>query len=290
MSSIATPPHIRHFSEIAAQYDLIICDVWGVLHNGLEAFPPAYQALQAAREAGKTVILLSNAPRPHQHIMAQLDKMQVPRNAYDAVVTSGDITQELMRERAGQPVYHLGPKRDLAVFAGLDAPLAALEQADYVLCTGLVHDMTETPQEYLPLLVTMKARNLEMLCANPDLVVERGDLLCYCAGALAELYTEMGGTALLLGKPFEIAYRFACAAALRVAGAVPEKNRIVSIGDAIRTDVRGAKQFDIATLFIGNGIHAADVMQQDRLDPARLERFLSEQQHRPDYVSEALNW
>ncbi len=280
---------IQNFSVIGDRFDFIICDVWGVLHNGMTAFPEAHQALTSLRQQGKTVILLSNAPRPHPDVMPQLDRLGVPRSAYDAMVSSGDITRDLLKQRPGQSVFLLGPDRDLPLLEGLDAPRAKLDAADYVLCTGLFDDEVESPDNYIPMLLQMLERGLPMLCANPDLIVERGPKHIYCAGAIAERYMEMGGKATLIGKPFGIAYEYAFNAFTRLQGHSANKNRTIAIGDAIRTDVKGASQYGISSLFIGNGIHAAEILDQDRrLDPARLATFLGQQAFQPDFVSDHL--
>ena len=251
---------VDSFREIAPAFDVLICDIWGVLHNGVAAFEPAHRALTAARASGATVILLSNAPRPCTNILPQLDGLGVPRNAYDAIVTSGDITRRMLIERGGTPFYLLGPDRDLPLFEGIDTKRTTIGTAEYVLCTGLFDDETETPEDYDPVLKDMLGRDLEMLCANPDLVVERGDRLIFCAGSIAERYAEMGGRIVLIGKPYGIAYEAACAQASMLRSGPLDKARTLGIGDAIRTDVRGAKQFGINSLFVASGIHAAELL------------------------------
>ena len=283
-------PIVQHLAEIVAPYDLVICDIWGVLHNGMKAFEAAHLALSKARAAGKTVILLSNAPRPHPSVIPQLDALGVPRAAYHAVVTSGDMTHALLKERDGQFVYLLGPDRDLPLLEGLDAPRCDYNDADYILCTGLFDDETETPADYDPILKRALERRLTLLCANPDLVVERGDRLIYCAGSIAERYADMGGEAVMIGKPFAIAYEAACRAAEAIAGARPPKMKILAIGDAIRTDIRGANDFGIDSLFIANGIHAAELMTNASLDESRLTGFLAAQAYRPTYAGARLVW
>ncbi|MBY0612361.1 MAG: TIGR01459 family HAD-type hydrolase [Beijerinckiaceae bacterium] len=286
---MTSPRAITRLPEIIDHYDLIICDVWGVLHNGVAAFEPAHKALSAARRAGKTVILLSNAPRPHGSVIPQLDALGVPRDAYDAIVTSGDMARSMLIERGAQPFYLLGPDRDLPLIEGLSAVRADIESAGYVLCSGLFDDETETPDDYDPILRSMKERGLTMLCANPDLVVEKGHRLLYCAGALAERYMSLGGEAVMIGKPFAIAYRAACAKAEAIRGGLPAKDRILAIGDAIRTDVRGARDFGIASLFLANGIHADELMDEARtVDPAKMSAFLARQSWQPDFFSRHL--
>jgi len=186
--SIPTPPLIPHFSMLAPDYDVVLCDVWGVVHNGVAAFAEAGQALTQFRSRHGTVILITNAPRPAAFVRKLLDRLAVPHAAYDAIVTSGDVTHAIIAARAGERVFHIGPERDLPIFDGLDAPLAPIDAADYVVCSGLFDDTVETPQDYTALIEKLCARGLPMVCANPDVVVERGDKLVYCAGAIADLY------------------------------------------------------------------------------------------------------
>ena len=190
---MATPDFIEHFASLAPGYDAVLCDVWGVVHNGLAAFPEACDALMRLRERGSSVVLLTNAPRPGKVVMTLLDKLGVPRQAYDDIVSSGDVTRAVIAERPDKKLLHIGPERDLPIFDGLDLQFVTIEAADYVVCTGLSDDEIETPESYRALLTSLRARNLFMLCANPDVVVERGDKLVYCAGALADLYGELGG-------------------------------------------------------------------------------------------------
>jgi HAD superfamily hydrolase (TIGR01459 family) len=296
---------ITHFSDIIAPYNFIICDIWGVLHNGVACFKDAHQVLSKAREQNKTVILLSNAPRPSHDVIPQLTRLGVPQDAYNAIVTSGDITQNLLRERANQNVFLLGPERDLTIFDGLNMRPVSLDHADLVLCTGLFDDGTETPADYQPLLQKMLERGLHMLCANPDLVVERGAQLIFCAGAIADLYAKMGGKVTLIGKPFEIAYEQTFLSYEILTGQKADKNTTIAIGDAIRTDIKGANQFGIASLFIAAGIHAHELMQDSKqdskqvsenmsnergLDNFKTEQFLQQQTYKPEFIIRNLVW
>ena len=288
-----SPRRIAHLAAIIEAYDLVICDIWGVLHNGMRAFEGAHRALKAARDMGKTVVLLSNAPRPYDNILPQLDGLGIPRAAYDAVVTSGDITRERIEAKHGAPFYMIGPDRDLPLIVGLDGARGPLETAEYVLCTGLFDDNTETPETYDPTLRRMLERSLPMLCANPDLVVERGHELIYCAGAIAERYLGMGGEAMLIGKPHVIAYEAAFAKAEDIRGTPIGKTRTLGIGDAIRTDIAGARNVGMASLFVASGIHAGEIMDaagHGRIDEGKLQSFFAAQTVLPDYVGEALAW
>ena len=187
---------LDRFSTLAPRYDVVLCDIWGVVHNGLKAHAEACDALAQARASGGTVILITNAPRPAPSVIQQLDQFGVRPDAYDGVTTSGDVTREVVTARQGKDVFHIGPPRDITIFDGIDVRLTSVDAADYVVCSGLFDDATETPEDYLELMSALRRRGLFMVCANPDLVVERGDQRLYCAGAIADLYGGMGGEVL----------------------------------------------------------------------------------------------
>lgn len=249
---------IPHFSALAAGYDVLLCDVWGVVHNGEVSFPAACDALIRARAQGKTVVFITNAPRPGEAVMRQLDGLKVPRAVCDDIASSGDVTRGVIESRPGQSLCHLGPARDQGIFTGLDIKFAPIERADYVVCTGLDDDDNQTPEDFRARLEIMLERKLFMLCANPDLVVERGDRLVYCAGSIAELYANMGGEVLYAGKPYAPIYQLALRKAEAASGRVTEKARVLAIGDSIHTDLKGATAFGIDCLFMTAGIHAEE--------------------------------
>jgi len=278
-----------HFAPLAPDYDVVLSDVWGVLHNGVAAFPESGDALARFRAGGGTVILITNAPRPAEYVAHLLDKFGVPREAYDGIATSGDVTRSVVAERRGQRVFHLGPERDIGIFEGLDLTLSPLETADYVVCSGLFDDEIETPDDYRAMLADMRARGLFMVCANPDVVVERGHRLVYCAGALADAYREIGGEVLYAGKPHEPIYAAALAAAVRTRGADVPRERVLAIGDSVRTDLAGAKAFGIDSVFVTAGIHAEELGRDDP-DPAVLEKILVTAGVRPRAVTRRLAW
>jgi HAD superfamily hydrolase (TIGR01459 family) len=275
------------FSEIADRFDLCFCDVWGVVHNGVAAFPEAIEALTRMRERGTSVVLITNAPRPRDAIIRQLDGFGVPRAAWDAIVTSGDVCRALIGARAGQPMFRLGPDRDLPLIAGLDAPETGPDQASYVLCTGLFDDEADTPATYADLLAGFAARDLPMICANPDLVVERGGHIVPCAGAVALAYEEIGGTVTYAGKPHRPIYEVALGLAEEKRGGAVARDRICAIGDAIRTDIAGAAAFGAAGIMVLAGIHAQDLMQ---VSWEERHGWFGRQTHRPDYAIPHLVW
>lgn len=283
-------PIIGGFSALAAEADLLLCDVWGVVHNGLTPHPAACEALAAFRRKGGTVVLLSNAPRPNAEIVEQFARLGVPEGICDAIVTSGDLTQELIDERRGQALHHVGPARDTPMF-GDKQRLVPVADADYVVCTGLFDDENETPEDYRDLLEAMRSRNLPMICANPDLVVERGDRLIYCAGALADAYALAGGEVVYAGKPHRPVYEMALAVGERLRGQPVPKQRIMAIGDAIRTDVTGAHGFGVKVLFVAAGIHGPELLGADgEVAPERLAAFLRDSSVIPTAVATRLRW
>lgn len=260
---------IRGLSELAEAYDTLLCDVWGVVHNGIAGFPAAVDALRRFRAGGGRVVLLTNAPRPATPIRKQLRGLGVPDDAYDGLLTSGDVTRDVIAQRPGVKLLHLGADRDLSFYDGLDVELVPEAEAELVSCTGLFDDETETPEEYRPMLERLAARRLTMVCANPDIVVERGHRLLPCAGALARLYGELGGEAVLVGKPHRPIY-----AAARKLIADLGGSRVLAIGDGLPTDIRGACDNGFDVLFVTGGIHAADFGLTDAPEQVRVEARL----------------
>jgi HAD superfamily hydrolase (TIGR01459 family) len=284
------PEIIERFAPLARAYDVLFCDVWGVVHNGIAAFAAACEALSRFRTQGGTVVLITNAPRAGAAVQEILDRLHVPRDCYDAIVSSGDVTRGIIAARAQQRVFHLGPSRDLSIFAALDLRFAAMETADYVVCTGLFDDEVETPESYRALLAAMRERSLFMVCANPDIVVERGDRLIYCAGALADAYAELGGEVLYCGKPYAPIYHTALAAAAAHRGRAPPLARVLAIGDSVRTDLKGAAAFGLDSLFVVSAIHADELGAAHEPDFAGLEATFVAAEVAPKAVTRTLVW
>ena len=283
---------IRSLADLTGRYDAVFCDLWGCLHNGKTAYPAAVAALQSYRAAGGKVVLLTNAPRPKASVVKQLQTLGVPRDAWDIVVTSGDAAQMGMISGAvGQMVHHIGAPKDDVFFTDFADDLAdyartrpaihrvALDQATGIVCTGLKDDMTETPDDYRAALLLGKTLGLPMLCANPDIVVDLGDKRLYCAGALAEAYEAIGGTALYFGKPHPPIYDLA---RRRLAESGVTDPQILCIGDGIATDVQGGMSEGLDTLFITGGL-AADAFgpDVDTPDKSLLEDWLAARQLSP---------
>jgi len=284
------PEIIERFAPLARDYDVLLCDVWGVVHNGVIAFPEARDALSRFRAGGGTVILITNAPRPGAAVQRMLDRLKVPHDCYDAIMSSGDVTRGIVESKPGQRVFHLGPQRDVSIFAGLEVTFASAEAADYAVCTGLFDDTRETPDNYRELLAAMLDRSLFMICANPDIVVERGDELVYCAGALADAYVAIGGEVLYCGKPHKPIYTAALGKAGVLRGCDPPPRRVLAIGDSIRTDLKGAASFGVDCLFVVSGIHAEDFGGRDAPDLSRLDVMLASGGVLPRAVMRRLAW
>lgn len=284
-------PLIGGLSEIASDLDLVLCDVWGVIHNGIVASAPAYDSLMRFRSAGGGVILITNAPRPCGSVIGQLDRLGVPRAAYDNVVTSGDLTRATIVERKGEILHHIGPERDLPIFEGLELRFGNADEADYVVCTGLFDDTRETVEDYRPTLERLFRRKLWMLCANPDLVVERGNELIPCAGSIAAAYEEIGGEVFYAGKPHRPIYDLALTMAEKLSGRAPKRSRVLAIGDAMRTDIAGAVGAGIRTVFVARGIHAGDLkLGEGELGSSHVQDWIAGQAVRPDWMIDRLAW
>jgi len=256
-------PIISGLHEIAGAYDALVCDLWGVVHDGLRAHPRAVEALRRFRGDRGPIVFLTNAPRPPEGVAAQLDKMGVPRDCYDAIIASGGAAREALARRAARetvPLMHLGPERDMPLFAGLDVRLAGPEEASVVLCTGLYDDEKETPEDYRAMLLDLKNRGLPMICANPDIMVPRGDKLVPCAGAVAAAYEALGGGVAYYGKPHGEIGRMT----LRAAG---NPAHPLVVGDGLATDLRMANDMGVDALFVAEGLHAREL---GPLTPANL--------------------
>ncbi len=244
-------------------YDALFCDIWGVIHNGIDASQSTVDALIQFREAGGSVVLVSNAPRCHIAVENYLEHLHIPRSAFDAIVTSGDVTAKEISSRQGQEVYYLGPQKDHGLLLDLNLSPSPLESAHYILCTGLEDDTCETPKDYEPLLEKMALQNLPMICANPDRVVRRGETLVYCAGALAEVYNALGGNVLYTGKPYALIYDASLHVLENIRGESVPHHRILAIGDSIETDIHGARNMNLDSVFVSSGIHTPDLHHLD---------------------------
>jgi HAD superfamily hydrolase (TIGR01459 family) len=266
-----TPPILAHAGPLLARYQAIFCDVWGVMHNGRTAYAESGEALARFRAQGGTVVLVSNAPVPAEGVERVLEKTGVRRDAWDAIVSSGDITLAHIAEKGYRRLHRMGPaSRDSRLFARLPGSDTPLAEADAIVCTGLIDEINHTVETYRPLIEQGIAGGLPFVCANPDLVVDVGDTRYLCAGSIAAEYERCGGTVFWAGKPHPSAYRAALESASELRGAEPERARILAIGDAIRTDLAAAQGMGIDALFIASGIHNDEVLVDGKIDPDKL--------------------
>ena len=265
-------------STLRDRYDVLLCDVWGVIHNGRESWPEACAALARWRAEVGPVVLISNSPRPASDVIAQLDGLGVPRESWSAFVTSGDATRALLSARAPGPAWKIGPDRDWPLYDGLNVAFSSVEEASFVSVTGPNNDEVETPEDYRAGLEVAAARGLPLICANPDRVVQRGDRLIYCGGSLADLYESLGGEVLMAGKPFSPIYDLSLAEGEALLGRPLDRARVLCIGDGVVTDVKGANDHGLDCLFIAKGIHGEKALGADgRLDAAKVAVLLDEE-------------
>lgn len=279
---------IEALSEVGQGYDALYCDLWGCLHNGRQAYPAAVAALQAYRRQGGKVCLMTNAPRPNPYVAQQLARMDVPEDAFDIIVSSGDCAQDAMFAGAiGRKVWHIGTVKDDGFFTDIppewqDAPAITrvpLDEAEGIACTGPFDERNEVPDDYRARLMLARERGLKLLCANPDIVVDMGEMRIYCAGALAALYDDLGGESLYFGKPYPPIYDRA-----RRLLDLGDQARVLAIGDGINTDVKGAIGEGIDCLFVTGGLAAAAMGEDvENPDSVLLDEFLATHQMDPTY-------
>ena len=282
---------IDGLAEISSDYDVAFCDVWGVIHNGVKAFPGPCDALERWRRERGPVILVSNSPRPSRDVIEQLDSLGVPRGAWSDLVTSGDATRAMLMARAPAPALCIGPERDFSLFEGLGLTFSTMQSAKFIVCTGPVDDESDVPSDYLDSFKQGVSRGLEMVCANPDRVVQRGDRLVYCAGALADLYNELGGKVLMAGKPYGPIYDLGFAKAHDSLGRPVARDRVLAIGDGIQTDLAGADAQGLDALFIAAGINGALTLRASQTpDLGDVDRLLSDGAASARFVMANLVW
>jgi HAD superfamily hydrolase (TIGR01459 family) len=285
---------IDSIEDLGSRYAAWLVDIWGVMHNGHRAFPRAVAAARSFRAQGGLVVLLSNSPRPSPSVQEQLRNLGVPDDAYDATVTSGDLTRHELGKHKGATVYHLGPERDRPIFEDIDVRLGTKNEAELVVCSGLFDDDTETPDDYAALLRDLGARNLPMICANPDHLVEKGDRLIYCAGALASLYERQGGNVIYAGKPYAPIYLLALETIGALDGREVGRSQVLAIGDGVHTDIAGASALGIASVFVASGLHlpanSGGEAGRDALDARHLAELFPGGSRRPIAAMSALAW
>ena len=283
---------IKRFEEIAGQYDAVFCDVWGCVHNGVEPITSACDALARYASSGGKILLITNSPRASEAVERQIDLIGVSRGAWHAITTSGDAARyALFRGDVGRAVYHIGPESGLEFFKPLRSPtefvelikLVPLYEAEGIVCTGLVDDENESPEDYADLLKVAVERGLKFLCANPDVIVDRGDKRVFCAGALSQLYAELGGTTLLFGKPRRTIYDLARVQLSEISPGIAD-SRIICIGDGITTDIEGAAARGLDSLFVSGGLARHETGTGFQPNPALLRDFLAGSGLDPTYT------
>ena len=275
MTNSDHPPRVAGLSDLTGDYRFLLCDAWGVLHNGIRAYPAAVEALRRARAAGLTVLVLTNAPRPKADVMKQFERFGVDHAAFDDIVTSGEAAREYLAARPGTKAFFVGAERDRGVFDGTGIELTDEHDAALIACAGLFHDDRETPEDYVDRMRGWVARGLPFVCANPDKVVERGDRILWCAGALAEKYASLGGDTIILGKPHGPIYATAMRRFAELAGGMVDPAAVLAIGDAAETDLRGANDAGLDVLFVTAGIHAEAFGARHEPDSAAVGAFLA---------------
>jgi len=282
---------IQSLSEVSDRYEALFVDLWGCLHNGINAFPDAVAAMQSYRQRGGKVVLVTNSPKPRAGVAAQLVQFGVPKDAYDTIATSGDSARSAMyRGAVGEAVYFMGEwKRDEGFFEPInvvESPVnitrGPLNEAQGIVCCGPFDPMADPDANRADFLYA-KQKGLKLLCANPDIVVDRGERREWCAGALARLYSEMGGESLYFGKPHPPIYDLA-RRRLAALGKDIDSSAILAIGDGAQTDIKGAMGEDLDSLFISGGLAASETKTSRSPDPAALNAYLEKEMSSPTYT------
>jgi HAD superfamily hydrolase (TIGR01459 family) len=269
---------IQSLSEVWAGYDAILCDLWGCYHDGISPYPAAVEACRAFRRRGGRVVLLTNAPRPAESVRRFLDHIGAPPDSYDTIVSSGAACQAALESGAfGRRIEYVGPERDLHMLTDLGLDPAPADEAEAVLVTGLRDDRTETPADYAGEIAIWAGRRLPMLCANPDIVVDRGDERLWCAGAIARDYEAAGGRVVWYGKPHRPVYERCFAVLDELGGGAVDRARVLAIGDGIATDVEGGIRAGLDVLFVTGGLAAAELgPDPEHPDAPKLDAFLAD--------------
>lgn len=282
---------IHSLAEVSDRYQALFVDLWGCVHDGVKAYPEAVEALRAYRATGGIVVLVTNSPKPRAGVEKQLDAFGVPHDSWDSIATSGDSARAAMfRGAVGDKVYFMGEwGRDAGFFEPLsiietpaDIQRVPLDQATGIVCCGPFDPLADPDVNRADFLYA-KQKGLKLLCANPDMVVDRGEVREWCAGALARLYTEMGGESLYFGKPHPPIYDLA-RRRLVALGKDVDVDRILAIGDGLHTDIQGAMGEDIDSLFITGGLAAAETKTSHQPDAEALNAYLQGEMIVPNFA------
>jgi HAD superfamily hydrolase (TIGR01459 family) len=262
--------------EVYNNYDAFFIDLWGVVHNGIQLYPKAIKVLENLDKLKKRFVLMSNAPRPSKNVAKFLLKLKMDKIFTNRIFTSGQAAlKSLMSNQYGNYFFHIGPKRDSSLFEGFEKNSKNLIEADFILCTGFLDEHEDSLDYYKKLLKTHI--NLKMICTNPDLIVHRGSKQEYCAGKLAEIFQEMGGEVIYFGKPYPEIYKFC----------IKKNEKVLVIGDNIKTDIKGANNMNYDSLFITSGIHKKEFMNLSLKD---YDKILEKYKARTTYYQEKLIW
>ncbi|MGC6476194.1 MAG: TIGR01459 family HAD-type hydrolase [Parvibaculales bacterium] len=288
MTELILPEKLIGVQQLRQSYDVLLCDVWGVIHNGINLFAGVEEALVKWRQNGGHVVLLTNAPRPATTVQKRLDSLGLSREAYDDILSSGDAARDMLQERAAenQSCHFVGAGKDTDLVAGIDIEFTDVEEADFILLTGMEDDTIETPEDYADAIKNWRQHNLTLICANPDRVVQIGDKVMYCAGALAEIYEQQGGRVIWLGKPYGPIYQTAAKRVARLSDC--PKHRVLAIGDGHKTDIAGANHAGYDVLYVTGGL--AETLENPPETPEQAAQFLNQHDAFSRYFMKHLVW
>jgi len=245
---------LNHLVEIYKNYDTYVIDLWGVIHNGVKLNPKAIEVVKNLIEEKKKVVFLSNAPRPSKEVKKFLLELKMKGQYLQNIMTSGEAAMlALQKESYGKYFYHLGPERDNSVFLKIEENKTTLEKCNFILCTGLFDNHEEDLKYYKDLLKNHTSKKL--ICSNPDLTVHRGDIEEYCAGSIAKIFESIGGKTVYFGKPYKEVYEMCFS----------KEEKVLAIGDNLNTDIKGANNVKIDSIFITNGVHRSEFNKESEL-------------------------
>ena len=265
---------LDHFADIFKNYDTFIIDLWGVMHNGIALNPDAIKVVDKLNQNSKKIVFLSNAPRPSSKVINFLLKMKMDKKYLGYVMTSGEAAMHAInKKKFGKTFYHLGPARDISIFEKVKDNRTDLESCDFILCTGLFDDNENDLNYYKKLLLNHVSKKL--ICTNPDLIVHRGSVEELCAGSVAKVFEDLGGEAIYFGKPHKEVYNMCFGS----------NEKVLAIGDNLRTDIKGANNLKIDCLFITDGVH-----RKEFNNPSELNELLEKYDVKANFFQRELKW
>ena len=265
---------LNNLSEVCGLYDAFIVDLWGVMHNGINLNSGAIEAIENLNKYKKRITFLSNAPRPNESVIKFLRKLKMDEKYFKYVLTSGEAAAKSLREgKFGIKFFHLGPERDMPMFTGLEKNKSSIEKSDFILCTGLFDEHEDDLNYYKELLKDYTSKKI--VCTNPDLIVHRGSKEELCAGSVAEVFKSLGGKVVYFGKPYKEVYDLC----------LKKNERTLVIGDNLNTDIKGANNLNLDSLFITGGVHRSEFKND-----GELENLLNRYKVKVKYFQKNLNW